>query len=211
MSAMGELRRKDRQLGPAEARACLARNLFGRVGTASADGQPYVTPMNYVYDPERESIILHTYAGTGHLMANMEANPRVCFEVDEPGEVIATGAYGCNTSQVYTSVICFGTVRFVSERAEKARLAQAFVDRYVKQLMPERQYNPELNLLDRIAVMEIRIDVMTGKQRPVPGPAGHTGRQRGGSPRRARRTIPSPAPALPGRRRSGFLPGSRPG
>ncbi len=160
----GELRRKDRGMAAPAAEQCMARALVGHVGTAGPGSIPYVVPMNFVYDPNSRTIFLHC-ATSGQLLDNLAHNPLVCFEVAEPGEVIATGLQVCNTSQIYRSVICFGRARVLTQQAEREEALRLFVRKYVDQLTPERRYDPTLTMLEATTVIAIEVEGMTGKER----------------------------------------------
>lgn len=149
-----------------ETEQCLARALVGRVGSAGPGGLPYVVPMNFVFDTPSRTVFLHC-ATSGHLLDNLTYNPQACFEVDEPGELIASGGQGCNTSQAYRSAICFGTARVVTEPKEKERALRLFLRKYVEQLMPGRSYDPELTTAEATTVIAVQVERMTGKQRPA--------------------------------------------
>jgi len=163
--ARGSPRRKDREMAAEDVDGLLGEALVGRVGTVDAHGMPYVVPLNFVYDRPSRTVFLHC-ATSGHLLENLANNPRVCFEVDEPGEIIATGPDGCSTSQVYRSVIAFGTAAIVQGREEKEAALRLFVQKYVDRLMPERQYDPSLNTTDATTVIAVRLETATGKSRP---------------------------------------------
>lgn len=161
----GELRRKDRETSRTDVQDCLDRALVGRVGTVRPDGGPYVVPMNFVFDPASKRVYLHC-ANTGHLLDNLAGNDRVCFEVDEPGELLATGPAGCDTSQAFQSVICFGRAHIVTGSTERDDALRIFVQKYVDRLMPNRVYDPEMKALDETTVIAIDVERMTGKRRP---------------------------------------------
>ncbi len=144
--------------------ALLDRALVGRVGTCGPGGVPYVVPMSFAYDAASRTVFLHC-ATSGHLLRNLAANPLACFEVDEAGDVIATGRYGCDTSQVYSSVICFGRARVLEATDQKRAALGALVKKYVDGLMPDRAYDPELVTIDATAAIALRVETMTGKQR----------------------------------------------
>jgi uncharacterized protein len=165
---LGNLRRKDRVMDRADVEALLAREIVGRLGTADADGQPYITPMNFVYDPASSTVYIHCGRAVGHMQSNLQVNPKVCFEVDAPGAIIATGAYGCNTSQLFDSVVIFGRARFVEYDAEREHILRLFLTRYLDGLMPDRDYDPALNLFAATTCIAISVDVMTGKRRELP-------------------------------------------
>ncbi len=50
MSALPEVRRPDKAMAEAAAHALLARGFSGALASVDADGQPYVTPLLYVWD-----------------------------------------------------------------------------------------------------------------------------------------------------------------
>jgi uncharacterized protein len=162
------MRRSDREMSVADSERLLGRALVGRIGTAGPDGMPYVTPMNFVYDAPNRALFLHC-ATSGHLLDNLRQSPLACFEVDEPGDVVATGPAACDTSHAYESVICFGRATVVPGDQERARALDLFVDKYVRRLMPEREYDPEMPPaeMDRTEVIVVQVERMTGKRRAL--------------------------------------------
>lgn len=165
---LGNMRRKDREMTREECEVLLSHALVGRLATADLEGMPYITPMNFVYDSATNTLYLHSGRHVGHMQTNLRANPRVCFEVDEPGPVIATGAYGCNTSQIFESIVMFGTARILEDEAERRDVLHRFIDRYIRGLMPDREFNPELNLFASTTSYAITVQIMTGKRREMP-------------------------------------------
>jgi nitroimidazol reductase NimA-like FMN-containing flavoprotein (pyridoxamine 5'-phosphate oxidase superfamily) len=154
-------------MAPNDAEALLDRALVGRLGTVGADGAPYVVPMNFVYDAPSRTVFLHC-ATSGHLLDNLAAETRACFEVDEPGPIIAAGEYGCDTSQVYSSVICFGRAAVLSADPEKRSALELFVQKYVDRLAPDRKYDPEMTTYDATVAIAIQVETMTAKERKAP-------------------------------------------
>ena len=61
---------------------------------------------------------VHTTSARGHLAANIESEPRVCFEVDEQEGVFD---YGRFSGLAYRSVCLFGRIRIVEDREIKQR------------------------------------------------------------------------------------------
>jgi len=150
-----------------DSEALLAKALVGRVGSVGADGAPYVVPMNFVFEAATRTVFLHC-ADSGHLLENLATEPRVCFEVDEPGALIPTADVACGTSQVYRSVICFGRATVLSADAEKRHALEAFVHKYVDRLTPERQYDTEMTTYDSTIAIALEVETMTGKERRTP-------------------------------------------
>jgi nitroimidazol reductase NimA-like FMN-containing flavoprotein (pyridoxamine 5'-phosphate oxidase superfamily) len=165
---VGKLRRSDRAMSEQDTVALLQRALVGRIGTVDADGTPYVVPLNFVYEDQRRRIHLHLAQQVGHLASNLGFSPKVCFEVDEPGQLFATGDAGCNTDQAYESVVCFGRAVVVSDEREKERIARLFFRKYVDENMPGRSYDPELVFLATVEFVTVEVAVVTGKRCPRP-------------------------------------------
>ena len=164
--AVGKLRRSDRAMPEEATMALLRRALVGRIGTVDGDGMPYVVPLNFVYEQAARRIHLHFAKQPGHLASNLKFSSKVCFAVDEPGPLIATGETGCETSHVYESVICFGRAQVVSDERERERIARLFLGKYVDEHMPGRSYKPELAPLSIVDFATVEVDVMTGTRRP---------------------------------------------
>ncbi len=142
----------------------IARGYCGRLGTVGPDGSPYVVPLLYVWiDGE---IWVHNTRAPGHLRANVDHEPRVCFEIDEPGEVFAYGRFECDTSVAYRSVIAFGRIRVIEDQTSKHRFFAALMNKYGDPSWGRLQeFFPRL---DQVTVYAIAIDRMTGKETPLP-------------------------------------------
>jgi len=166
--SIGKLRRPDRAMSERDSSALLQRALVGRIGTVDAGGTPYVVPMNFVYEHEARRVHLHLAKVPGHLASNLEFSSKVCFEVDEPGPLFATGDAGCDTGQAYESVVCFGRAEVVFDESERERIAALFFRKYIDEHMPGRTYEPGWVWLDAVGFVTIRIEVLTGKRCPTP-------------------------------------------
>ncbi len=147
----------------------LHRALVGRLGTVSSVGMPYVVPLNFVFEDGPPRVHLHIARQPGHLSSNIGFSSKACFEVDEPGSLVATGETACNTDQAYESVICFGRAQVVSSNRERRRIARLFVRKFLDQAMAGRSYKPGLALLDIVDFVTVKVDTMTGKRGPALG------------------------------------------
>jgi uncharacterized protein len=164
MSAPPQVRRKDKLMSDERALATLARGYCGRIATVGPDGWPYCVPLLYVWaDGE---VMVHNPAARGHFRTNVEHDRRVCFEVDEAGEVFDYGRFECDTSIAYRSVIVFGTIRIVEDETAKRRFFDALMAKYGK---PDsgrpKHFYPRL---DEIALYAIAPERITGKETPLP-------------------------------------------
>src|SRR5215831_20961782 len=96
------VRRKDKLMTDEGALHFLTRGFCGRIASVGADGWPYCVPLLYVWaDGE---VLVHNPAAGGHFRTNVEYDPRICFEVDEAGEVFDYGRFECEIA--YRSVRC---------------------------------------------------------------------------------------------------------
>jgi len=114
----------------ARAKEILAGGFCGRLATVGADGFPYCVPLLYV--TMDDEIFVHNTAARGHLRSNVEHAGKVCFEIDQPGEVFDYGRFECDSSVAYRSVIVFGEIRIVEDRALKARFCDGLMAKYGK-------------------------------------------------------------------------------
>ena len=125
MSATPNVRRRYRVMADEAALAMLRTGYCGRLATVGPDGCPYCVPLLHVWQDGQ--VYVHTGAAHGHLAACLEHNARVCFEVDEPGEPFGYGRFECDTALAYRSVIVFGTIELVADRAAKQRFCDALM------------------------------------------------------------------------------------
>ncbi len=151
-------RRKDRAINDArEMGAFLDRMAVGRLGMSTEDG-PYVVPVNYIF---AEGCIYFHSAPKGKKVDALRSDPRVCFVVDEPGPQVLWEK-GCGITQVYESVMCFGKTEFIEKIAEKRRILEMLVEKYV----PGDKVsilNRSRDMIANIAIVKIDIEWMTGK------------------------------------------------
>ncbi len=87
---------------------------------------------------------------------------RVCFEVDEPGEVFPYGDLECDTSIAYRSVVLFGRIALVQD-VERAR---TFFSLFMRKYAPADSWGRAQGSFPRIEatnVYAIAPESMTGK------------------------------------------------
>jgi nitroimidazol reductase NimA-like FMN-containing flavoprotein (pyridoxamine 5'-phosphate oxidase superfamily) len=164
----GALRRQDKRMTPEEAEAVLAGAFCGRTGTVGPDGYPYVVPNLFVWLDQQ--IYLHTARYSGHFLTNARHCDRVCFEVDEPGEVYPYGRFECDTSVSFRSVVVFGRIREIADEDDVIRFYRALLAKYAPHGSWEREIGP-LPRTGRTIVYAITPETITGKQGPLPVPA----------------------------------------
>lgn len=164
----GRLGRADKFMSAAEIEDLLHAARGARVATVGMDGYPYVMPVLFVHRNGR--IYLHTTAHVGHFLTNVRHAQRVCFEVDEPGEVFPYGPVECDTTIAFRSVIVFGRIAIIEDEREKRAFFSALMAKYA----PAGSWGREpgsFPRLDATIVYAIGPNAITGKQGLPPVPA----------------------------------------
>jgi len=164
MSGAPQVRRADKLMVEASARETLERGFCGRLATVGKDGWPYCVPLLYVLiDGE---IFVHNTRAKGHLRENVDHEPRVCFEVDEVGEVFPYGRFECDSSVAYASVVAFGRIRVVEDLTTRRRFFDALMAKYAKKDWERpKGFYPRI---DQITLYAITVERLTGKETPMP-------------------------------------------
>lgn len=144
-------------------RAFLQRMASGFLATAH-ENQPYVIPVQYVYDEQRHAIYLHG-ARAGRKYENIAANAQVCFSVGEMGRMLPESR-AAKFGVEYASVVIFGQASVIEDNRLAHDALQMLLDKYAPHLRPGRDYEPITEGdLERTAVLEIRIDSWSAKMR----------------------------------------------
>lgn len=150
------MRKKERQLSQQEAEDILRCGAFGILSTCAPDGEPYGTPLSYVY--EEGKIYFHCAPMAGHKLENIASQPRVCFTV-----VTGVKTLPEKFSTLYASAIAFGTAALSSDD-EKRRALRALIAKY----SPDYKQEGEAYIaraFGNVAVYAIQIDRLTAKGR----------------------------------------------
>lgn len=150
-----QIRRKDRALPKAEARGLLERGEYGVLGTASAAGLPYTTPLSYIV--KGQTIYFHC-APTGQKIENIAAQPRVCFSVVGKTKPVYAG----NFTTLYESMVVFGTAHPVLDKTEKTQALMALCQKYLPAHM-DKAAGDIAHSMQATAVYAIAIEHITGK------------------------------------------------
>ncbi len=151
-----------RWMNDEDARQFLSAQREGRLATCNLAGQPYITPVNYVF--HGGNIYFHSKLD-GRKLENIAANNRVCFEVSETAKLTVTNDRPCSCSTRYTSVLAFGVARIIADEAEKVALLNLLVERYAA----GQPFQPvEEKHAATCAVVEIAVEQISGKMNVDP-------------------------------------------
>lgn len=129
----------------------------GRLGLCKED-KTYIVPIHYLY--KNGNVYFHGKKD-GLKMEHIRTNPLVCFEVDELVSLVKASV-ACKYTSEYRSVIAYGKAKSIEKPEEKKAILNEMVAKYA------RGYNFEpatIEDIERIAVVEIKIEEMNGKAR----------------------------------------------
>src|SRR5580704_17561737 len=164
MSGSPQVRRADKVMSEQRSLETLKRGFSGRLATVGEDGYPYCVPLLYLWIDGQ--VYVHTTSARGHLRANVEREPRVCFEIDEPDEVFDYGRFECDSGLAYRSVILFGKIRIAEDTATKQWFCERLMEKYGKpNSIRPKNFFPRLDI---ITVYEMTVERMTGKECILP-------------------------------------------
>jgi len=164
MSTAPQVRRIDKLMSEEGIREFMIRAYAGRLATVGPDGWPYIVPLLYVW--MNGEIWVHNTSERGHFRNNVDHAARVCFEVDDPGEVFPYGRFECDSSVAYRSVVAFGHIRIIEDQEQK----KAFFDRLMAKYSDPRLDRPRsfYPRLEQVTVYSIVVERMTGKEQQLP-------------------------------------------
>ena len=130
------------------------QSLVCRLGLTDGP-QPYIVPLCFGYDDG--ALYFHS-ALEGRKLDVIRRNDRVCFEFDA-NVAIGEGESACKWSMRYQSVIGFGRASLLDDIEEKREALGIIVRQY-----SDRSCSFPDASLDRVAVIKVAIETMTGKQ-----------------------------------------------
>lgn len=150
-----EMRRKKQLLSQKDAEAVLKRGTSGVLSLLGNDGYPYGVPLSYIY---HEGKLLFHCALTGHKMEAIQREEKCSFCVIDQDKVVPE-----KFTTYFRSVIVFGRIHPVEDKTSK----QAALEALGNLLCPgnESGLAEEISSLwDRVCVLELHIEHMTGKE-----------------------------------------------
>jgi nitroimidazol reductase NimA-like FMN-containing flavoprotein (pyridoxamine 5'-phosphate oxidase superfamily) len=158
------MRRKEKEIQSREVlEELLSSAPVCRIGLApAADSEgkygqdyPLVVPVHFAH---AEGLIYVHSARQGRKIGMLRKNPRVCVEIDE-FLGLKTADKACGYGTRFRSLIAFGTARILEETGEKRRALQLLMEKY-----SGRSFDFTERELEKVSVIEIRVEELTGKQ-----------------------------------------------
>ena len=155
---------------PDESAEILAQGQVAHVGFV-ADGQPFVVPLTYHYDPRTPDILYLHGAVRSRAIDRLASGEPVCVTVTlTDGLVYSRKAM--NHSMNYRSVMVFGHGKLIEDADRKFEIFDQMVQRYFPGRLVGEDYNPPPpEDLGITALVEVTIDEWSGKARRG-GPTG---------------------------------------
>jgi uncharacterized protein len=129
----------------------LQRTNLGRLA-CSKDGQPYVVPIHFSFDPERGC--LYSFSGVGQKVTWMRQNPRVCLEVDD-----------VTNKDHWQTVVVYGRYEEIQdspEQTEARQRAEALFQQRPEWWLPAAAATAGSR--ERHIVYRIHVDEVTGRR-----------------------------------------------
>ncbi len=153
------MRRKEREVTDYhEITDIITRADVCRIALAN-DNIPYIVTMNFGFTDSPERLLYFHCAHTGKKLDMIRRNSYVCFEVDTDHSVIS-GSKGCDWGMKYRSVIGYGNISIVTEKAERLTGLNCIMHHYGG----ENEYTYDENIINRTTILRLVIKEMTGKK-----------------------------------------------
>jgi uncharacterized protein len=149
-----EMRRIKQLLSKEETIKILNACSYGVLGVNGDDGYPYTVPVNYVF---KDNKLFFHCAKEGHKIDSIKSNDKVTFSVIEKDEVIEK-----SFDTDFRSASIFGRARILTDDSDKRYALECLVEKYSSNYIEEGQKVIE-NGLNRVCVVEVKIEHMTGK------------------------------------------------
>lgn len=142
----------------------LAEQRTGVLGVVD-DGRPHLVTQLFVADDEAGRLYVHgARAGRVHDVVAREGATEFCFTASEMGRFVPADE-PVNFTVEYASVVAYGTVDFLEDRAEKRAVLERFMTKFAPHLTPGEDYEAmSEESIDRTAVYRLDVESWSGKE-----------------------------------------------
>ncbi|ELZ04756.1 pyridoxamine 5'-phosphate oxidase-like FMN-binding protein [Natrialba chahannaoensis JCM 10990] len=147
-------------------REFLAGQETGVLGLTDSE-EPHLVTQLFVC--EDDSIYVHGASdGRAYDLVSSTDEPQACFTTSEMGRFIPA-AEPVNFTVEYASVVAYGPISLLTERADKRDVLESFMDKFAPQLTPGEDYEPMSDeSIDRTAVYQLAVDRWSAKRGEKP-------------------------------------------
>lgn len=150
-----EMRRKKQALSPEQCAEILSRGTSGVLAVSGDDGWPYAVPLSYLYADGR--LFFHC-AQQGHKLDALARSEKASFCVIDRDEIVPE-----KYTTYFRSVIVFGSVREVTDGAEKLSALTALAEKYTPN-DPDGCRKEAEGALGHVCVLALTPAHISGKQ-----------------------------------------------
>lgn len=134
-------------LNEKESQIFLGNQKAGRLGCVLENGEPYIVPVNYIFEDDK--IYIHSLPG--EKISAMKANPKVCLQTDK------TAVNGFE----WQSVVAFGDFEIIEDERKHADILTKFYKRFPQFTPVEAKFDREYISKD-VIVFCINIKRLSG-------------------------------------------------
>ena len=119
------------------------------------DDYPYIVPMNYGY---KENVIYLHSASAGRKLDLLKQNNKVGFEIEQGHEIIKDEV-SCKWTTKYRSIIGFGDIEFINDKAQKLAGLTIIMEHHGKKdnIFSEKA-------VESVVVLKLHIKALSAKQ-----------------------------------------------
>lgn len=151
-----EMRRKKQQLSVEECIEILNKNTAGVLSVIGDHGYPYTVPLSYVYF---DNTIYFHCAKEGHKIDAIKKDNKASFCVIEQDQIIPE-----KFTTAYKSVVLFGRAKILENPKEIRSAINKLAIKYSPDESEESRNNEIEGSINRLNMVKIEIEYMTGKQ-----------------------------------------------
>lgn len=151
-----EMRRFKQALSEERCIEILKNRTSGVLAVSGDDGYPYAVPLSFVY---HEGTLYFHGAKTGHKIDAILRNSKVSFCVTDLDRIVPE-----KFTTYFRSVIVFGTIRILTDEAEKRNALTALAEKYSPAQSGEALEEELQKTLPRVCLLALTVDYMSGKE-----------------------------------------------
>ena len=152
-----KMQRSKQQLSEEECIRILKQELRGVLSVVGDEGYPYGVPLNHYYCEEDGKLYFHSASG-GHKIDAVKQYPKASFCIIDQDKIVPE-----KYTTHYRSVIAFGKVRLLEDQEEMRKIATALAMKYSSDYAEGIPAEID-DYMSRLAIIEMTIEHMTGKQ-----------------------------------------------
>lgn len=151
-----DMRRKKQALTAVECEQILNACTSGVLALSGDDDYPYAVPLSYCCKDRK--LYFHS-APEGHKLDAIKNNSKCSFCVISKDDVLPE-----KFTTLFKSVLCFGRIKLLESDADKIRVLNLLSDKYSPDVNMSARNEEVQGALNRVAILELDIEHMTGKQ-----------------------------------------------